>query len=301
MSGPSGHWSADEDDKLHELPWGAQLLYLRGLRRFVHTDGVVGVVRRISYRGLIETLTVPECRGRHAKAEEAPTQSMIRHLLAVLVKSGLIVVHPTNPGGLVFRLPYALQDKSVPRMSSTINSTMSDTMSSTVSDRQKPHGNAGLHGVDEAMSNTMNNAMSNAMSSTQQSKAVIGNYSVACRSPKRAREENEIGELCKRLRQEAHMLDANPHRSELIALLTDGFSIALIVETAIDLASKPKGVPNVGYLTGTVRGRFHDSQHTEVGHAVSGGRRESVCEANERQSREFDERERRGPHLHVVN
>ncbi len=297
MSGPSGHWYADEDDVLHELPWGAQLLYLRGLRRFMHASGVVGITRRISYRGLMETLTVPESRGRHTRAQEVPTVSMVRHLLAVLVKSGLLEPLPGRIGCLVFRLPYALQDQSVSRMSDT----MSDTMSDRVTGRVKPHSSAGLRGVDTSMSDTM----SDRMSDTQQSKAVIGNNSSTYRSPSRANtsahEASAVGALCGRLRREAHMLDANPHRDELRALLADGFDIEVIVSTAVELAARPKGVPNVGYLVSTVRGRFHDSQQSGVSYAGNGNRRESVCERIERQNREYDDREEGGPHLSIVH
>jgi hypothetical protein len=289
----TGHWSSDEDDLLHELPWGAQLLYLRCLRRFVSRDGVVGIKRRISRRMMIETLTVPQQRGRHSDEAQSPTVSTLRHLLDVLIKAGLIAPVPGHRKALVFRLPYVLQDQSVPRMSAPMSDTMSDTMSAPFN----PHSGAGFEGISAPMSDTM----SAAMSAPHQSKAVIGSNSSAYRSPRGAHEVSAIGGLCMRLRHEASMLDAVPHRTELIALVNEGIDLDMIVDTAIELSARGRGAPNVGYLVGTVRGRIRDSESTEVGYAGSSGRRQSVCEQIEQQDREYAERERRSDsHLTLV-
>lgn len=96
------------------------------------------------------------------------------------------------------------------------------------------------------------------------------------------------------------MRDAHPHRPELIAAIADGISPDVLVATALELRDT-RGVPSLGYLLGTVRGRIRDSQSTEVHHAVGVGRRASVCELNEEQHKALSEREQREhPHLTVV-
>lgn len=96
------------------------------------------------------------------------------------------------------------------------------------------------------------------------------------------------------------MRDAHPHRPELIAAITDGISPDVLVATALELRDT-RGVPSLGYLLGTVRGRIRDSQSTEVHHAVGIGRRASVCELNEEQIESLSEPEQRGqPHLTIV-
>lgn len=97
------------------------------------------------------------------------------------------------------------------------------------------------------------------------------------------------------------MLDAVPHRPELLALIADGFDIEMIVSTAVELSSTRGAAPKVGYLVGTVRGRVRDSQNSEVSYAGSSNRRQSVCEQIEQQIKEHDERERQGgSHLSIV-
>lgn len=97
------------------------------------------------------------------------------------------------------------------------------------------------------------------------------------------------------------MRDAHPHRPELIAAIADGIPPDVLIATALELRDS-RGVPSLGYLLGTVRGRIRDSQSTEVHHhAVGIGRRPSVCEQNEEQHKRLSDREEREhPHLTIV-
>lgn len=297
MSGPMGHWSPAEDAALHELSHVAQLVYLRGLRRFVDGQtGIVGLSRVVSRRALLEMLTVPGQRGRHSAHEVAPTEGMVRHALRALEDAGLVVPVPGYERRLVFRLPLALQGHSVPRMSNRMNSRMSDGMSDRMSgrgcDAEDPNSDAVLEGVErlmsDRMSSRMNDLMSVAMSDRTSEDLPIGNSTSACRTSTRA-----LGAVCKRLRQEAGMLDAHPHRPELIALLGEGFDADAVVATANELARTRGEPPNVGYLVGAVRGRARDAQRRQAaaGDSASTGSRESVCDRNERLERAARERE----------
>lgn len=297
MKGPVGHWSSAEDAALHELSHVAQLIYLRALRRFVDVQtGVVGLSRVVSRRAIVELLTVPGRRGRHSTHEVAPTEGMVRHALRALEDAGLIESVRGYERRLVFRLPMALQGQSVPRMSDRINSRMRSAISGRMSDRDDDpdewRRDADFDGIERFMSdrisNRISNRMSNAMSDRTSEKLSVGNSLSACRSSSRA-----LGDLCKRLRQEAGMLDAHPHRPELLALLDDGFEPGGIVATAIELGRTRRDPPNVGYLVGTVRGRARDAQDQLGGAGSAAGAvgRESVCEQNERLARAAQERE----------
>lgn len=293
MSGPVGHWSAAEDAALHELPHVAQLIYLRGLRRFVDAQtGTVGLARVVSRRSLVELLTVPGRRGRHNAHEVDPSEGMVRHALRALEGAGLIVPVAGYERRLVFRLPMALEGQSVSRMSDRMSDRISSRMNDRSFDPENPSPYAVFEGVERWMSDRISDRMSDAMSDRTSEEHSLGNAFSACRSTSRA-----LGALCKRLRSEAGMLDANPHRPELIGLLSDGFDADAIVGTAMQLrqARGTRGPPNVGYLVATVRGRARDAREQQEGGSDAGrsGYRESVCEQIERQDREETERERR--------
>ena len=317
MSGPTGHWSPEEDDLLHELSWAAQLIYLRGLRRFVDAStGIVGVRRRISRRSLIELLTVPDARGRHTAHEKAPTESAIRQALRALVACGLIVPE-SQDAQLVFRLPYALQGQSVRRMSDRMSDPVSDRMSDRgrdpisdrMSDRPEPHSYAAFDGISDRMSDRgrdpisdrMSDPVSDRMSDRHQREAIpLGQLSSACRPISRARATMTVVELCRALRLDVGMIDANPHRPELIQAHADGLAEA-VIDTARELKQTRRTTPNVGYVVATVRGRIRDQQELGgVGNAVGGRARASVCEQIEEQDREVSALERRAS-LRVVD
>ncbi len=109
MSNLKTQWNAQEDEALDYLPWRAQVLYLRGLRRFMdYETGVVGISRRISYKMLQELL---EVRPRQGSTEPAcrPTRDVVRAIFKMLESVGLIC--RVESGGsvlqLVFKLPLA--------------------------------------------------------------------------------------------------------------------------------------------------------------------------------------------------
>ncbi|NMG56837.1 hypothetical protein [Aromatoleum aromaticum] len=96
-----------EDDALQGLPLGAQLLYLRGLRRFMRDNtGRVGESCRISWGSLRETLHVPCHQGRR---EVFPTKAEIRATVQTLEEAGL-VVKLEDGERLAFFLPMAGTD-----------------------------------------------------------------------------------------------------------------------------------------------------------------------------------------------
>lgn len=106
----------EEMDALHELPWVAQLAYLRALRPHMdYETGLIGVRRKISRRQIAEEITVPSCRGRHSDDKEAPTEKAIRCALESLCDAGVIERKGDN-GALVFFAKIAFEQQSVRRM-----------------------------------------------------------------------------------------------------------------------------------------------------------------------------------------
>lgn len=133
-----------ELDALHELPHLAQVLYLRGLRP--HMDvatGQVGMIRRLSERGLIEVATVPAVPGRSAAHVVAPTRKAIRSALDALESAGLVRRVQGVDRCFVFYLPKARQDKSVRRSRGQIRGQDQEGA--------KPHGNAGFSPADDGI------------------------------------------------------------------------------------------------------------------------------------------------------
>lgn len=105
-----------EMEMLHEKPWSARLAYLMGLKPFMdYKTCIVGLKRGISYRSIMETLAVPDGRGRHSEQQVVVTEKMVRHALKVLKESGLIEQIPADKK-LIFRMPHALRDKFVSGM-----------------------------------------------------------------------------------------------------------------------------------------------------------------------------------------
>lgn len=114
--GPALIVSPGELDALRGLPHAAQLLYLLCLRRYADAQGVAGRARRLSERQMREALEVPPLRGRQASAVVTPTRRAIRSAVDALVAAGLVVPVKSGAEVFVFRLPQALQGKSVRRM-----------------------------------------------------------------------------------------------------------------------------------------------------------------------------------------
>ncbi len=100
-------WNDAEDLALDYLPYEAQVLYLRGLRRFMdYETGIVGIKRRISRKGLFEVLEVHKLRGSH-RAVVSMNKDRLRALFNVLLQAGLIERVKGYESTLVFRLPLA--------------------------------------------------------------------------------------------------------------------------------------------------------------------------------------------------
>ncbi len=284
----TGRWSADEDALLHELPHAVQVLYLRGLRRFADEHGIVGLVRRVSERSLVETLTVPSTRGRHRAKEVAPDRNAVQRALATLEKAGLVRAAP-DLGPFVFRLPYALQGKSARRMTER----MSERMSERMAERDFPNSVNDLPDMTERMSERMKGSMIEPQQKSKSSQ--VGSTSPACRSTNA--HASALGSLCRRLRQEAGMADAHPGRIELAQALDEGFDVDTLVDTAIHLGPRKR---NVGYLVACVRGRRADATDRTHQHASRSGHRPSVCDLAEQQDVEQSARER-GANFRVID
>lgn len=123
-----------EDNAIHGLPWLAQLIYLRVLRRFMDFEtGIVGLERTISLQSIAETLAVDSNRGF---AGIYPHKSAIRRSLGALERGGLIEKREyPRPGYLVFFLPLAYLDQSARKKADT-PSTRSPTRFSAKADTE---------------------------------------------------------------------------------------------------------------------------------------------------------------------
>lgn len=101
-----------ELDALQGLPLGAQVLYLREIRRYMdYSTGVTGIIRRISWQGLREVL---EVEPRPGVARELPSKDQVRRLAGWLERAGLIRnISDVTGKQLIFRLPLAPSDTSV--------------------------------------------------------------------------------------------------------------------------------------------------------------------------------------------
>lgn len=102
-----GYWNEDEDSALQGLSLEAQVIYLRGIRRFADKNGIAGIERRINRASLSEVCHFLPDR-RSPRAETRPSWDSVKHRLAELERAGLIV----RLENLVFELPLAVQDKS---------------------------------------------------------------------------------------------------------------------------------------------------------------------------------------------
>lgn len=102
-------FSATEDELLQGLPAEAQLIYLRGLRRYMnYSTGIVGGrERRICWLMLCEILEVHAHQG--VKASK-PDKSKVRRLVGWLERAGLAKKIEDADSYLVFYLPIAKKD-----------------------------------------------------------------------------------------------------------------------------------------------------------------------------------------------
>ncbi|QWF71940.1 hypothetical protein KEF85_05640 [Methylomonas paludis] len=104
-------WNDAEDDALQGLPLRAQIIYLRGIRRYMDYRSRIcgGPGRRISLTMLAETVQELVNRQIQPKA----SKDAIRAALAQLKRAGLIE-RLEDADYLLFYLPKADTDKSVP-------------------------------------------------------------------------------------------------------------------------------------------------------------------------------------------
>lgn len=112
-------WNDAEDDALQGLPIRAQIIYLRGLRRYMdYSTGIVGDKRGVCLKGLAEISQEEVNR----KIREQPTKHAIRASLEQLKRAGLIE-RIEDGERLVFFLPKASWDKSDQNNNRTDNRT----------------------------------------------------------------------------------------------------------------------------------------------------------------------------------
>ncbi|WP_114278880.1 hypothetical protein [Thioalbus denitrificans] len=104
-------WNDAEDMALQGLTTDAQVIYLRGLRRYMdYSTGIVGRYRRISYRMLAELLEHLPDQHSSAKARRSTTITIdyLRARLRELQRAGLVnALAKQQWGHLVFSLPMA--------------------------------------------------------------------------------------------------------------------------------------------------------------------------------------------------
>ncbi|MDP1586313.1 MAG: hypothetical protein Q8M07_01095 [Prosthecobacter sp.] len=131
-------WGDEEDEALQYLPHRAQVLYLRGLRRWMdYETGIVGRGREVSMQMFVELLEVGSKFTSNNKTGSV-TAREVRTSLYQLERVGLIeriegrrisaLVHT-----LVFRLPLAAVDNSVKNSQVTVRSQSGHTSGGTAS------------------------------------------------------------------------------------------------------------------------------------------------------------------------
>lgn len=103
-------WNNDEDKALQGLTPEAQVIYLRGFRRYMnYRTGVAGgSTRKLSTKALAELISVDPDWGSSRVRGESPTRGRVRARVAELERAGLVVDNGScRAQGLIFRLPLA--------------------------------------------------------------------------------------------------------------------------------------------------------------------------------------------------
>ena len=139
-----GYWNDEEDAALQGLSLEAQIIYLRGIRRFADKNGVAGVERRINRSSLSEVCHFLPDR-RSPRPESKPTWDSVKHRLAELERAGLIV----RMENLVFQLPYASQDNSVQMKTAGRRPAMTAPKTARETTPNEPLGHNGFNAVDD--------------------------------------------------------------------------------------------------------------------------------------------------------
>jgi hypothetical protein len=268
MSDRVGYWNDREQQALHELPLAARVIYLQELRWNADADGMVGLKRRISLRGLTETLTVPAASGRHKSAQASPTRDAVRHVMRLLLDAGLIVRVRGFENTLVYRLPLAVAPQSVPRRSTTgapqEHHTSSTTPNASDTNASDDTSTTGAPHRTEPRSTTHHQSPITALgkSSVNPEVEVIGG---------RAREidaiqaadaipplfPTEAGRACVALRA-VGVYDAIPSDMKLQEALNSGITTAQLVATAAQAILD--GKPRMAYVVATAMGKTRDAK-----------------------------------------
>lgn len=103
-------WNDDEDAALQGLTPEAQIIYLRGFRRYMNygTGIAGGHARKLSYRALAELISVDPDWGSKRPRCESPSLGYVRARVAELERVGLVVNRNSSRSlGLIFKLPLA--------------------------------------------------------------------------------------------------------------------------------------------------------------------------------------------------
>jgi len=145
-----GYWNDDEDAALQGLSLEAQVIYLRGIRRFSDKNGIAGIERRINRASLSEVCHfLPERRS--PRGEVRLSWDQVRRRLDELERSGLII----RRDSLVFELPLSVRPKSV-QMKMTCRRHVDDTPLMT---RTEDMQDKGFNGVDDTKTTPPNMAL----------------------------------------------------------------------------------------------------------------------------------------------
>lgn len=139
-------WSDAEDEALQGLPVAAQVLYLRGLRRWMDfRSGLVGVHRRISWQMLTEVLYVEPARG--VRGTGRVHESAVRRLAGRLEAAGLVQRRSAGPRDyLIFFLPLAITDQSAQKKADSKSTASRQLKADAQADSLKARIGAGLAG-----------------------------------------------------------------------------------------------------------------------------------------------------------
>lgn len=137
-----GFWNDEEDAALQGLSLEAQIIYLRGIRRFADKNGVSGIERRINWASLCEACHfVPDVGSK--KPASKPTRDMVKHRLSELERAGLIV----RRENLVFELPLAVMDRSIQMRTAQGRHKDGTSMTARMTAQSKPlqHNDSDFH------------------------------------------------------------------------------------------------------------------------------------------------------------
>ena len=155
-----GHWNSEEDAALQGLSLEAQIIYLRGIRRFHEGDGWAGRKKRINRAALVEVCHfLPDAYSR--KAEAQPTWRQVERRLDELQRAGLIVRHPN----LVFFLALAGTGLIRPNLGGTLDGALGGT--------QSGQQRRGFQGVGGTLDGTLGGTTSTYSSSSSSSSTYL--------------------------------------------------------------------------------------------------------------------------------